>query len=174
MSIARDEFAYVRYYDDTLYSVNLETMECEETDYESDFGHFGMGFATTSANGWQDGLFVANRSQLARLNVANWTMENVGRLPSQWNSPATGSDSSGDPPARDPGTRRRARQGQRTHRALHQPGALQPYTIDTFAFANWGGDFFIFVRQNGMGESTKVLACRVEMGRCRSKPKTPT
>ena len=159
MSIARDGFAYVRYYDDTLYSVNLGTMGCEETDYESDFGHFGMGFATTSANGWQDELFVANRSQLARLNVANWTMENVGRLPSQ--SELTGNRLGqlwAILPLETP-TRvvELNKVNARIERSINLERFPNPYTIDTFAFANWGGDFFIFVRQNGMGESTKVL-----------------
>jgi hypothetical protein len=28
--------------------------------------------------------------------------------------------------------------------------------IDTFAFATWGGDFFVFIRTAGMGHSTDV------------------
>ena len=159
MSIARDGFAYVRYYDDTLYSVNLDTMECEETSYESDFGHFGMGFATINANGWRDELYVANRSQLARLDVANWTMENVGRLPSQ--SELTGNRLGQlwailplETPAR---VVELNKENARIERSINLERFPNPYTIDTFAFANWGGDFFIFVRQNGMGESTRVL-----------------
>ncbi len=31
-----------------------------------------------------------------------------------------------------------------------------PSNIDTFAFAAWGGDFYLFVRTYGMGESTSV------------------
>ena len=31
-----------------------------------------------------------------------------------------------------------------------------PMNIDTFAFATWGGDFYVFLRLYGMGESTRV------------------
>ena len=31
-----------------------------------------------------------------------------------------------------------------------------PGGIDTFAFATWSGDFYVFVREYGMGSSTDV------------------
>lgn len=158
MSIARNGVAYVRYYDDTLYAVNLETMECEETEYESDFGHFGMGFATTRVNGFEDELFIANRSQLARLNVNSWDVTTVGTLPSQ--SELTGNRLGQlwailplEVPARVVEINK---ENARVERTINLEGFPSAFTIDTFAFANWGGDFFIFVRQNGMGESTRV------------------
>ena len=30
------------------------------------------------------------------------------------------------------------------------------YLIDAFAFATWGGDFWVFIRTHGMGHSTDV------------------
>ena len=62
----------------------------------------------------------------------------------------------------------------RIERSINLERFPNPYTIDTFAFANWGGDFFIFVRQTAWAGRPRSCACRVEMGRCRSKPKTPT
>ncbi len=32
-----------------------------------------------------------------------------------------------------------------------------PGDIDTFAFATWSGDFYVFVREYGMGSSTDVI-----------------
>ncbi|MBT6178390.1 MAG: hypothetical protein HOI23_14175, partial [Deltaproteobacteria bacterium] len=43
MSVARNGYAYIRYADNTVYSVHLETMTCTETAYSVDFGAFGMG-----------------------------------------------------------------------------------------------------------------------------------
>ena len=85
-------------------------------------------------------------------------MENVGRLPSQ--SELTG-NRLGQLWAILPLETRRVvelnKVNARIERSINLERFPNPYTIDTFAFANWGGDFFIFVRQNGMGESTKVL-----------------
>ena len=39
---------------------------------------------------------------------------------------------------------------------IRMPGFPSPYDIDTFAFATWGGDFWLFVRTSGMGSSTDV------------------
>ena len=36
-------------------------------------------------------------------------------------------------------------------------GFPDPYGIDTFAFAGWGGDFYLFVRSCGLGNSTDVF-----------------
>ena len=33
---------------------------------------------------------------------------------------------------------------------------LAPFNIDTFAFATWGGDFWLFVRTYGFGQTTDV------------------
>ena len=48
------------------------------------------------------------------------------------------------------------KENAQVERSISLNGFPPAFTIDTFAFANWGGDFFIFVRQNGMGESTTV------------------
>ena len=39
---------------------------------------------------------------------------------------------------------------------LHMTAMPDPYTIDAFAFATWGGDFWVFIRTYGMGCSTDV------------------
>ena len=36
------------------------------------------------------------------------------------------------------------------------PSFPDPYDIDTFAFATWDGEFYLFVRTFGMGSSTDV------------------
>jgi len=158
MSVSRDGIAYVRYSSNTVYAVDLATMNCVETAYASNFGAFGMGYATDTANTWQDQLYIANQQQLATLEPGTWTVSVIGYLPSQ--SELTGNASGElwavlplESPAKlvqlDKNT------GQ-TLVTLNLYGFPDPMGIDTFAFATWGDDFWIFVRNYGMGNSTDV------------------
>lgn len=158
MSVSRDGLAYVRYSDDTVYAVDLQTMDCTETSYGANFGHFGMGFATETANTWQDDLYVANASQLARLDTNSWNLTTIAGLPSQ--SELTG-NADGELwaflPLETPAELVRIDKvtGQLVQ-TFGLPGFPDPYGIDTFAFATWGGDFYLFVRSYGLGQTTDV------------------
>jgi hypothetical protein len=158
MSVARDGVAYLRYADDSLYALDLETMSCTPTSYQSNFGHFGMGFATRRVDGWEDEMFVANRRHLARLNTTTWRIETLGELPSQ-------SELSGNtygelwamlPLERPALLAQLDKVSGRLKRRIALPGLPEPQRIDTFAFATWDRQFYVFVREHGMGESTTV------------------
>lgn len=161
MGITRDGFAYVRYSSNTVFEVDLTTLDCTEASYSNGstgFGSFGMGFATNSAETWRDQLYVANRTHVARLDTTSWQVTTLGALPSQ--AELTGT-ADGELWAFLP---------------LESPAALveldktsgaelsrtrlssfpNPGDIDTFAFAAWGGSHYLFVRTYGMGESTDV------------------
>ena len=158
MSVSRDGMAYVRYSDDSVYRVDLETMDCAETPYGEGFGHFGMGFATEAADSWQDDLYVANSSQLARLDHQSWSLEVLGNLPSQ--SELTG-NADGELwamlPLETPAKLALLdKEDASILQTISLPSFPDPYSIDTFAFASWGGDFWLFVRSYGMGETTNV------------------
>ncbi|MCO4774238.1 MAG: hypothetical protein KDA24_29695 [Deltaproteobacteria bacterium] len=158
MSVSRDGYAYVRYSDQTVYSVDLETLDCTETSYGSSFGSFGMGFATDSATTWQDTLYVANSNQLAMLDVATWSLNTIGGLPSQ--SELTG-NAAGELwamlPLESPAELVRLNKTTaQVEQTVYLSGFPNPYDIDTFAFATWGGSFYLFVRTYGMGNSTDI------------------
>ena len=161
MGVARDGFAYVRYADDTVYAVDLESMACTPTNYgdsPNNFGSFGMGYATQSANTWRDDLFVANNDRLARLDDTTWTLEQLGRLPSQ--AELTG-NAEGELwaflPLESPAELVKLDKNDGSvKKTITMPQFPDPYDIDTFAFATWGGDFYLFVRLYGMGTSTDV------------------
>lgn len=159
MAVSRDGFAYVRFSDNDLYAVDLVTLDCSKTPYQSAaFGDFGMGFSTDAAGGWVDTLYLSNASDLATLDLATWTLQPVGATPSQselsgdadgelWaflplESPAelTHLDKAGGPPIVSYGLN----------------GFPDAGDIDTFAFATWAGDFWLFVREYGMGKTTDV------------------
>ena len=161
MGVARDGVAYVRYADDHVYAVDLETMNCTPTTYgdqPNTFGSFGMGYATQSAKTWRDDLFVANSKQLARLDDTTWTLEQLGRLPSQ--AELTGNADGelwGFLPLESPAELVQLdKEDGSVLETIKMPSFPDPYDIDTFAFATWDGDFYLFVRTFGMGSSTDV------------------
>ncbi|MFT5585757.1 MAG: hypothetical protein ACI9VR_003350 [Cognaticolwellia sp.] len=159
MAVARDGVAYVRYSDDSVYEVNLETMACSPTSYSSgSFGSFGMGFASDDADTWRDQLYVANDSQVASVDTATWKRSILTTLPSQ--SELTG-NGKGELwaflPLESPAQVARIDLGgSGIVERVKLPGFPSPYDIDAFAFANWDGAFYLFVREFGMGSSTDV------------------
>lgn len=158
MSVSRDGYAYVRYSDNTVYEVDLETMECVETVYDVDFGGFGMGYATNSGSTWRDQLYVANSNEVAVIDTNTWNLSVIGSLPSQ--SELTG-NAAGELwailPLESPA---KLVQLNKTNGNIVDTIALSrmpnPTDIDTFAFATWGGDFWVFIRTYGMGSTTDV------------------
>ena len=160
MGVARDGFAYVRYSDQSLYRVDLENFQCELTSYEDshDFGSFGMGYSTNSAYTWQDQLYVANAHSVAKLSTQDWTVSQLGSIPSQ--AELTG-NAEGELwaflPLESPAELVQLDKGSgAVIETVQLPGFPEPATIDTFAFATWGGEYFLFVRTFGMGSSTDV------------------
>lgn len=159
MGVARDGFAYVRYSDNTIYAVDLQSGSCSPTTYAgASFGAFGMGFATDDGDTWRDRLYVANYGELAELDTAGWGLSSLGGMPSQ--SELTG-NADGELwaflPLESPAIL--AQIDKDTGSLLTRmdlPGFANPFDIDAFAFATWGGDFYLFVRLFGMGSTTDV------------------
>lgn len=163
MAVARDGVAYVRYSDNSVYEVNLETLACTPTAYSSaGFGSFGMGYASDDADTWRDRLYIANDKQVAMLDTSTWKPKPLAALPSQ--SELTG-NGEGELwaflPLEQPAQIARIDLGgSGIVERVKLPGFPSPTGIDAFAFANWDGAFYLFVREYGMGRSTDVY--RVE------------
>jgi hypothetical protein len=158
MGIARDGHAFVRYSTGDVYDVLLEDMSCTETDYGADFGPFGMGYATQHSETWRDELFLANKTKLAVIDTVTWNLTTIGSLPSQ--AELTG-NADGELwaflPLESPAALAELDKG--TGEVIERISVNDfpsPSSIDTFAFATWGGDFWLFVRTYGMGSSTDV------------------
>jgi hypothetical protein len=160
MGVARDGYAYVRYSDQSLYKVNLEDFTCSLTSYEDSqgFGSFGMGYATNSASTWQDQLYVANSESIAKLSTTDWSLTELGNIPSQ--AELTGNAAGelwGFLPLESPAELVQLdKNSAAILETVQLSGFPEPSTIDTFAFATWGGDYFLFVRTYGLGRSTDV------------------
>ncbi|MCK6521980.1 hypothetical protein L6R49_11115 [Myxococcota bacterium] len=167
MSVGRDGVAYVRYSDEAVYAVDVETLACAPTGYSdraTGFGAFGMGHATDSAETWRDQLYVANSRQLARLDTSTWTLTTLGTMKSQ-------AELSGDAdgqlwgllPLESPALLVELDKASGAILSTTKlPGFPDASEIDTFAFAAWGGEHFLFVRVFGMGSTTDVY--RVDSG----------
>ena len=160
MAVSRDGTAYVRGSDDEVYAVDLETLACERTDIAvpASLGSFGMGFATEDADTWRDDLYVADADSVGLLDTRSGSLEILGGMPSQ--SELTG-NAEGELwailPLESPAAL--ALLDKDTGRELDRiamSGFPNPGDIDTFAFATWGGDFWVFVRSYGMGNTTDV------------------
>ena len=137
-------------------------MICTETAYDEDFGAFGMGYATQNASTWQDELYIANAEQLARLDTDSWSITAIGGLPSQAELTGNGEGELWailplESPAQLVHLNKENAQIQNT---IYIPQFPDPHGLDTFAFATWGGDFWLFVRSYGLGSTTDVY--RVE------------
>lgn len=167
MGVGRDGVAYVRYSDQSVYAVDLETLRCTATSYsdrDTDFGAFGMGFATNSADTWRDRLYVANEEWLATLDTDTYELSRLGRLSSQ-------AELSGNAdgelwallPLESPAELLRLDKADgATLERIALPRMPDSRDIDTFAFATWGGEFWLFIREFGMGNSTTVYRVDAE------------
>jgi hypothetical protein len=161
MAVSRGGVAYVRYADNAVYALDLATMSCTATGYSdrrTGFDSFGMGYATDSADTWRETLYVANETTVGVLDAATWDVTPLGRLPSQ--SELTG-NAEGELwamlPLETPA--KLARIDTATGDVAEQVslrGFPDPSNIDTFAFATWSGNFYLFVREHGMGSTTDV------------------
>ena len=86
MAISRDGVAYIRYADESVYAVALDTLACTATTYSdrrTSFDSFGMGYATDEAGTWRDHLYVANSDTLGVLDPSTWEIHTLGRMASQ-------------------------------------------------------------------------------------------
>lgn len=158
MGVSRDGVGYVRYNTDDVYMFDVETMHCEETSYYESFGAFGMGYATQEKDTWRDDLYLANKKTLARANTSTWTFEELGPLPSQ--AELTGNAAGelwGFLPLEIPAALVHLNKTNATElQRIHLDWFPEPKSIDMFAFATWGGEFYLFVRTYGLGETTNI------------------
>lgn len=163
MGVDRNTIAWVLYSDGELFRVDITaSLACTATNWSSQGGltQFGMGFSTNQSGGTDDTLFVAGGADvstgttatLAKLDTSAFTATTVGTV-SGWpeltgnsNAELWGwfpSDSTG---STTPSV-------QKLDKATGQ--ALTTYMLPTlkgmpeaWAFAFWGGDYWIFLAKN--------------------------
>jgi hypothetical protein len=162
MGVDRNAGAWVLYSDGELFHVDTTSLACSATSWHSQAGltQFGMGFSTDSSGGATDTLFVAggasvngaNNSTLAKLDVSSMTATSVGQVQGWPELTGTGTaELWGWFPSDETGsTTPRVEQLDKTSGA-----PLKTYSLSqlqgapsAWAFAFWGGDFWIFLAKD--------------------------
>lgn len=163
MGVDRSAVAWVLYSSGELFRVDTTSLNCTKSTWSSQAGlmQFGMGFSTDAAGGSVDTLFVAGgsgptqlTSQLATLSTSTFQAQPVGTVQGWPELTGTGNAELWGffPDAASP---RIVKLDKTTGAAL----ATYPLTIagmpTAWAFAFWGGDFWVFLMK-GLETSTTV------------------
>lgn len=150
--------ALINYSNSSLQTVDIDDAACVESGWTAGtggFGRFGMGYVADRVGGTET-LYISDATRLASVNTTTWVVTNIGRLPSQSELSGTGNGELwGFFPLESPP---QLLQLDRTNGNILNSFDLPPLppSLDTFAFTAWGGEFYIFYRLSGLGETTRV------------------
>ena len=150
--------ALINYSDSSLQTVDIDDAACVESDWTpgtGGFDRFGMGYVADRVGGTET-LYISSANRLASVNTTTWAVTDIGPLPSQSELSGTGNGELwGFFPLESPP---QLMQIDRTNGNILNTFDLPPLppNLDTFAFTAWGGEFYIFYRLSGLGETTTV------------------
>jgi len=174
MSVDRDRTAWVLYTSGEIFHVDITTAACSTTSFQrlqmgGAWKVFGMGFVTDEAGGSTEKLYVGGGSPLVNagglfgyVDGASLAIQHLGNLPDDGeNAPDLTGLGSGELFGFYPGsTEAFVQQIDKTTGAalgdkLSIPNGLGG-SVQAWAFAQWGGTFYIFVTTSGFptGNST--------------------
>jgi hypothetical protein len=160
MGIDRTAGAWVLYSSGELFKVDTKTLACSPTTWSSPSGllQFGMGFSTDTAGGTTDTLYIAGgsgptqpTSALNRLDTNSMTPSPVGTVTGWPELTGTGNaELWGFFPTTTFGGIPRVEQIDKTSGAAARTFNLPDLTgnASAWAFAFFGGDFFIFLMRD--------------------------
>jgi hypothetical protein len=162
MSVDRQANAWVLYNTGELFRVALAGLQCTKTTWSSpSLKVFGMGFSTDEPGGQAETLFVGggqNQTQssytLAKLNLASMAATPIGMQPQLPEMTGTGNaELWGFMPA--------ATMSKIVKFDKMTGAAITTYdepslsgTMTGYAFAHWGGDFWVFLIKNNEPSTT--------------------
>jgi len=163
MGIDRTAVAWVLYSSGELFRVDTTSLNCTKSTWTSQLGiqQFGMGFSTDAAGGNVDTLFIAGgsgptqpTSQLAKLSTTTFQAQGVGTVQGWPELTGTGNAELWGffPDATSP----RIAQLDKTNGSALKTYPLTIAGMPTaWAFAFWGGDFWVFLMK-GLETSTTI------------------
>ena len=171
MSVDRQERAWVLYTSGEIFWVDIRTAACTDSGFQPgqhDFELFGMGFVSDIPGQPAESLFVAGgpvgslgRGRLARIDPATLALESIGALPPNDVGPEMTGNANAELFAYFPGAGATvARLDKATAQVAQSwplPGMGDPPRA--WAFAHWGGRYYIFVttRDGSDRERSQVL-----------------
>ena len=186
MSVDRTLIAWVLYSSGELFHVDLaNNLACTKTTWNHSGGliTFGMGFSTDTPGGTTDTLFVGGTalmlppvSELASINIATMTATKIGNVPML--PEMTGNSKAELWGFMPDATMPKVVQFDKTNAGFLKTFVLPQLagTMFGYAFAHWGGDYWVFLSQmsstsvyqvdgnTGMITSTTVAPGRTIVG----------
>jgi hypothetical protein len=170
MAVDRFDHGWTVFTDGNLYRFDVKTAKCTGTGYvpnQGGFSTFGMGFSTDTAGGTSERLYVSGSSGqgLATIDTTSLTLKAIGG----YDALSGRAELTGTGDARlfgaFEGTPYVVAGIDKTNAKIlsQAPQSAISYPPDSsnFAFAFWGGDFWLFV---GPGTSTDVFQYRPSTG----------
>ena len=165
MSVDRSATAWVLYSDGHIFRVDIATLGCQATSYVPDatLKLFGMGFVSNSAGSQDETLFIAGgpkpgsgpTSEMATLQVPALVLSKLGTITGSPELTGTGDAKLwGFFPDLTPPKVAQIDKGDGSDLVTYPAAALQG-NPQAWAFAFWGGDFWIFLKHYNE-PSTKV------------------
>jgi len=158
MSVDRDARAWVLYNSGEIFWVNTKDLSCKASGFmpaQNGFETFGMGFVTDGLGTEAESLFVTGGSHLdpgkgrmAFIDKKSLMLSAVGPLPTTEYGPELTGTGRGELWAYFPGVMESfvARMDKGTGMpAQKYPLSPLPGSVRAWAFAHWGGRFYIFV-----------------------------
>jgi hypothetical protein len=153
MGIDRTAVAWILYSNGELFRVDTSSLACTKSTWvtQSGLSQFGMGFSTDAAGGNVDTLFIAGgagptqpTSQLAKLSTSTFQAQGVGTVQGWPELTGTGSAELWGffPDAASPRIAKLDKANGAALRTLPLTIAGMP---TAWAFAFWGGDFWVFL-----------------------------
>lgn len=171
MSVDRTATAWVLYTDGALYEVSTLDAACKKTAFvpgQQKFDSFGMGFSADAPGAVSEQLYVAGGgkngfsagpNKLATIDIKTFQLSVVGLLNPVGSGPDLSGNGNGElwgffASTQPPSVRQIDKTTAVTGKAFLLPGA-EFSGIGSWAFASWGGDFYLFSR-NSKQTSTAV------------------
>ena len=153
MAVDRSGKAWVLYNDGALYNVDTTTAACSATSYvpnQQGYKKFGMGFVSNSVGSMDETLFIANEVGIAKLDTDSLSVSPVGSFGFSAAAELTGTGDArlfgffyGFPPY--------IAEIDKTSSQTLAEHSQDNVDIGTgWAFAFWGGDFWIFTAPDGV------------------------
>lgn len=164
MSVDRDATAWVLYDSGEIFHVSTEDASCQATTFakgQSGFELFGMGFASDTPDGEAETLFITGgdagtteAGNLGDIDTATLTVTSRGSLPAATFGPEMTGTGDAKLYGYYPGVNSFIAEIDKT-----SGQSLQTYPLDSgglpeaWAFAHYGGKFYVFVTIGGLGGS---------------------
>jgi len=170
MSVDREARAWVLYTSGEIFYVSTTDASCTATGFtvgQQGFELFGMGFVSDSQGSSDETLFISggaadqpDSGDLGTINKTSLAVNRVNSLPTATYSPELTGTGAAELYGYYPGTTSFVAKINKTTAQNDQTWSLPGLsgTVRAWAFAHWGGEFFIFITTNdGLTDTANVL-----------------